>query len=259
MTLVFLVVWVGQFALEKHFKNMKNIICFTITCSLFSLIGSAVIGPAIAQVAAPDTNPPSQGAANPPSQAPAVAPSPLPIVDPANELKGIALVEALRKGGFVLYMRHAETGSLAEKCDENSLTAIGIENARIVGAALRDLRIPVGNVRSSVPCRTYMTAVTLGLGAVDITEDLNPIAPREGFDIGAARTKRLSETPVAGKNTVLVSHMHGSRKKEEWMHLQLGEIIVFRPDANACAEPVARIPVAGWAALKKSVADAAAR
>ncbi|MCY7387491.1 MAG: hypothetical protein LH481_05400, partial [Burkholderiales bacterium] len=89
--------------------------------------------------------------------------------------------------------------------------------------------------------------------------DLNPVAPREGFDIGAARTRRLNETPATGKNTLLVSHLHGSRKKDEWIHLQLGEIIVFRPDANARALPVARIPVAGWATLRKTIADAAAR
>ena len=110
-----------------------------------------------------------------------------------------------------------------------------------------------------MPCRANVTACTLDVGKVEITEDLNPVAPREGFDIGAARTKRLNEMPTAGTNTVLVSHLHGSRKKEEWVHLQLGEIIVFRPDANANAEPVARIPVAGWAALKKVMADAAVR
>ena len=259
MGLVFFVAWVGQFNLDQQFKNMKNLLCFISTSSLLSLIGTGVLAPAIAQIVAPEATPTVQGAANSPSQSPAVALGPLPIVDPANEIKGIALVEALRKGGYVLYMRHTEAGSLDEKCDENSLSAIGTENARIVGAALRDLRIPVGNVRSSVPCRTNMTGATLGLGTVEITEDLNPIAPREGFDIGAARSKRLNETPVVGKNTVLVSHMHGSRKKEEWLHLQIGEIIVFRPDSNALAVPVARIPVAGWAALKKLVVGAAAR
>lgn len=194
-----------------------------------------------------------------PVSPPPITPPTLPIVDPANELKGLALVEALHKGGFVLYMRHAETGVVSEKCDENSVSAIGSENARKVGAAIRDLKIPVGAVRSSHPCRCSVTASLLGLGAVELTEDLNPIAPREGFDIGAARSKQINEAPATGKNTVLVSHMHGSRKKEEWVHLQIGEIIVFKPVANARAEPVARIRVDGWAELKKSMADAAAR
>ena len=34
-----------------------------------------------------------------------------PFIDPAHEIKGIALVKALRGGGFVLFMRHAFAGS----------------------------------------------------------------------------------------------------------------------------------------------------
>ena len=184
------------------------------------------------------------------AQAPTIAPAPLPIVDPAKELKGPALLEALRKGGYVLYMRHAITGTVTEKCEKSNLSPAGEEQARNVGAAIRELKIPIGAVRSSQPCRCVDTARLLGLGDVDITEDLNPMAPREGFDIIAARFNRLNETPAAGKNTVLVSHLHGSRNKSEWLHLEMGEIIVFRPIANARPEPVARIPVAGWAALK---------
>ena len=188
----------------------------------------------------------------PAAPSPAAVAAPPPVVGPANELKGAALVEALRKGGFVLYMRHTETGVVTEKCEASNLSVIGEENARIVGAALRELKIPVGVVRSSQPCRCADTARLLGHGAVEITEDLNPVAPREGFEIGAARAKRLAEKPAAGTNTVLVSHLHGSRNKEEWLHLQMGEIIVFRPDAQPRAEPIARIPVGGWNALKSA-------
>ena len=85
-----------------------------------------------------------------------------------------------------MYMRHTETGNVTEKCDTTNLSAIGEENARSVGAAMRDLKIPIGAVRSSQPCRCAGTARLLGLGEVDITEDLNPVPPRPGFDIGAA-------------------------------------------------------------------------
>ena len=105
-------------------------------------------------------------------------------------------------------------------------------------------------MRSSFACRVADTARLLGLGAVEPSEDLNPVAPREGFDIGAARTRRLNEMPAAGTNTLLVSHLHGSRKKEEWLHLEMGEIIVFKPQGNAPAVPIARVRVAEWMALK---------
>jgi hypothetical protein len=183
----------------------------------------------------------------------------LPIVDAAKELKGATLISALRKGGFVLYMRHTEAGSPAEKCDQNSLSPVGTENARRVGLAIRELTIPIGAVRSSAPCRTNMTAITLGLGPVEVSEDLNPVAPRPGFDLGAARTARLNEAPPAGTNTILVSHLHGSRNRDEWLHLELGEIIVFRPVSGAHAEAVARVPVAKWPRLILEMTGATAR
>ena len=196
----------------------------------------------------------SPGQGTTPTQAPQLPPPQLPIIDPAKELKGAALIEALRKGGFVLYMRHAETGVVTEKCERSNLSAIGEENSRAVGSALRELNIPIGAVASSEPCRCADTARLLGFGTVDITEDLNPIAPRPGFDIGAARMKRLNEMPATGTNTMLVSHLHGSIKKEEWIHLQMAEVIVYRPDGRAQADAVARIPLATWLTLKKVVA-----
>ena len=200
---------------------------------------------------------PAPGLPTPPVAA--VQPA-LPTVDPAKELKGFALVEALRKGGFVLYMRHTETGFVTEKCEKSNLSAGGEVAASSVGAALRELKIPIGVVRSSQPCRTGDTARLLGLGTVEITEDLNPTPSREGMDIGALRSRRLAEMPPPGTNTVLVSHLHGSRKKEEWLHLGMGEIIVFRPDGKEGHEPVARITVADWVALKKLMAaDAVTR
>ena len=50
---------------------------------------------------------------------------------------------------------------------------------RVVGLAIRELRIPIGAKRVSA----------LGIGTGEITEDLNPAAPQEGFDISAARAK----------------------------------------------------------------------
>ena len=232
---------------------MKNTPIFTAIFIALAVSSVSAVTQTNAQTPPQETTPPASL-----SSSPAVVPVPptLPIVDPARELKGLALVEALRRGGFVLYMRHAETGLVTEKCDQSNLSPVGEENARNVGAALRELKIPIGAVRSSQPCRCADTARLLALGPVEITEDLNPIAPREGFDIGAARAKRLAETPLAGTNTVLVSHLHGSRKKEEWLHLGMAEIIVFRPEGNTHAEPVARVTVAGWTALKMALAPA---
>lgn len=200
--------------------------------------------------------PPSPAAAAVPSASPAaqvpVAP-PLPVIDPAKELKGTALIEALRGGGFVLYMRHTQTGVVTEKCGASNLSEKGEQDARIVGAALGQLNIPFGAVWSSEACRCADTARAVGVGKVEVTEDLNPVAPRAGFDIGAARTRRLVAMPLRGTNTLLVSHLHGSRDKAEWVHLEMGEVIVYRPDGGAVPVAVARIPLPGWAALRQAM------
>ncbi len=234
----------------------KMIVCLSVF--LLTTVCSAGVF-AQNQKTSPEQGTPPTSAPTLPPAAVVLPPSPLPLIDPANEIKGAALIEALRKGGFVLYMRHAETGVVTEKCEQSNLSVIGEENSRKVGAALRELNIPIGAVRSSEPCRCGDTARLLGLGAVDITEDLNPVAPRPGFDIAAARMKRLNEIPASGTNTVLVSHLHGSRNNEDWIHLEMAEVIVYRPDGTGRAEAVARIRVAGWLALRKAMAVPAAQ
>ena len=179
----------------------------------------------------------------------------LPLVDPANELKGAKLVDALRGGGYVLYMRHAlQIPPTTEKCDTSNLTPVGEEQARTVGAALRELRIPIGQVRSSQPCRNRDSARLLGFGPYEITDDLNPAGLREGFDVSAARLRQLQEAPPRGTNTLLVSHVHGSLKKEEWMHLEIAEVIVYRPDGKGGTTPVARVRVEGWEEVMRNFA-----
>ena len=225
--------------------GLSYVAVFVVLASMWTGVGAQSNAQPPAQVAVPvpSTNP----------SAPVPVAPPLPIVDPAKELKGGALIEALRGGGFVLYMRHTQTGLVTEKCGTSNLSEKGEQDARNIGAALRELNIPVGVVWSSEPCRCVDTARALGVGKVEVTEDLNPVAPRAGFDIGAARTRRLTAMPSRGTNTLLVSHLHGSRDKAEWVHLEMGEVIVYRPDGGAVPVAVARIPLTGWAVLKQAM------
>ena len=58
----------------------------------------------------------------------------------------------------------------------------------------------------------------------------------------------MGSIPAVGTNTLLVSHVHGSKDKSEWINLELAEIIVFRPDGKS-ALPVARIRDEAWPGL----------
>ncbi len=225
--------------------NKQKVLCILFACAAMSA-NSQVPEPAPAPAPAPSPALPSTLG----------NPTALPVVAPARELKGAALLEALRKGGYVLYMRHAlQIAPRLGPCEGSNLTPVGEEQARTVGNALRALKIPIGRVLSSEPCRNLDTARLLGFGEYEITIDLNPGGTPPGFDVGTARTARLAEMPRAGTNTILVSHVHGSKQLSEWLHLELAEIIVHRPDGKGGAEPVARVRVEGWGELIKGMGE----
>lgn len=176
------------------------------------------------------------------------------------------LVAALRKGGYNLYMRHAQSnvgqdGNLLqtpnwwENCTiQRNISDTGKDQARKVGAALRSLKIPVDSILASQFCRNRDTAHLMGLGPIEVTEDINhQIGQRPGFDINVSRFKRLASAPAKGSNTLLVSHTHGSPRAEERIMggVQEAEIVVYLPDGKGGSEPIARIPPSEWDNLIK--------
>src|SRR5688572_16752586 len=77
------------------------------------------------------------------------------------------IVERLREGGYVLYMRHASTDFSQddarmtgyEDCaSQRNLTEEGREEARRIGTHVKRLGIPIGEVLASPYCRTMETA-----------------------------------------------------------------------------------------------------
>jgi phosphohistidine phosphatase SixA len=210
----------------------------------------------------PTTTVPTSPQATPPAiSAPTQA---TPLFDPKTELKGSALIAALKLGGFVLYMRHAistngSDGALAttpswwENCAiQRNIADAGRVQARKVGAALRALNVPIEEIKTSQFCRARDTAHEMGLGAIEITEDLNhAIGQRPGFDVNVARFALLSRKPTSGSNVLLVSHTHGSPRTEERAmgSIQEAEIVVYRPNQNGGTEPIGRILVSEWDSL----------
>lgn len=178
----------------------------------------------------------------------AIQPYIYPQMDASKTLTGKTLLDALRKGGYVLYMRHTETGTVTADCNASNLTPRGERDAARVGAALKSLAIPFERIASSPVCRVQDTARHLGLGAFDAIEDLSN-TPRPGFDVHAAREKLLAIAPASGKNVLLVSHTQAGNTPSQPISLDYGEIVVFAPDGNGTAAPIARVKVDEWAVL----------
>ena len=123
----------------------------------------------------------------------------------------------LRRGGYVLYMRHgitdraqADTGRLFDRAGQRNLSAAGIAQVEAVSAAFDRLRIPLGLLRTSPVYRASDTAALMARGRpVDITMDL--VADDYTADVpGAIATLRraLATPPAPGTNTLLVGHIH---------------------------------------------------
>src|SRR2546423_4067563 len=86
---------------------------------------------------------------------------------PSDALSGPALVNALRRGGYVIYFRHTSTDfgqndegmtSYDDCTKQRNLTEQGRAEARAIGVAIAKLQIPIGDVLASPYCRTLETA-----------------------------------------------------------------------------------------------------
>lgn len=126
------------------------------------------------------------------------------------------IVRILRQGGLTLVMRHALTDTaisqrelLSSCATQRNLTVAGREQARAIGRAMRALRIPIGQVRTSPLCRTRDTArLAFGRATVDRMLVNTGILGTEADDRRRARALRafVRRPPKAGENTILVTH-----------------------------------------------------
>ena len=175
-----------------------------------------------------------------------------PAIEPKNALAGQALLVALRKGGYVLYMRHTQTGEMTEICTKSNLTIAGERDAARLGRNLTQARIPIGKILSSDKCRVIDTAKRLDLGEVTISDALTNHTSRESFDFHAARGRLLAERPAKGTNALLVGHLQAGNVIDQAIYLDFGEIVIFSPDGKGSTVPIGRIQQEDWHTLLTS-------
>lgn len=174
--------------------------------------------------------------------------------DPLHGLSGPALGQALQRGGYVVYFRHAATdmtrndaemASLTDCARQRPLNDDGRADARRIGEAIRALRAAPGDVLASPMCRTMETA-QLALGQARPSDAL----VLRGSDGRYADLVKLFATPVAaGRNRWIVGHGIPFRAIAGPPHLQEGEAAVLKPDGRGWTV-VGRVLPAGWDALR---------
>jgi hypothetical protein len=169
------------------------------------------------------------------------------------------IIEALRQGGYVLYMRHASTDfsqndaamTAYEDCSsQRNLTAKGRDQARAIGAHLKRLRIPIGEALASPYCRTMETA-RLAFGSARSTNEVRGGPVRSDDPQRYEGLVKLLSSPVpAGENRAISSHGNPFQAVAGPPYLAEGEIAVVRPEGDMRFTVLARIRPGDWSSLR---------
>jgi len=179
----------------------------------------------------------------------------------SQSLSNKELVRALEKGGYVLVMRHAssprevpdaKTANADNTKTERQLDETGRTTATKMGKAMRDLKIPIGDVLSSPTYRALETVrLAMWPNVMPIPElgdggqSMQGVAEAQGSWL----QKKVTEVPRSA-NTILVTHMPNlARAFPQISGVADGETLVFRPDGKGNAPLIGRIKIEEWPGL----------
>jgi phosphohistidine phosphatase SixA len=181
----------------------------------------------------------------------------------AQDLHGEALVKALQKGGYILVMRHAsspreapdkQTANSDNSKPERQLDEGGRNAAIAMGKAMRELRIPIGNVLSSPTYRTLETVRLAQFGTPQIFAELgdNGQSMQGGTAAQAAWLKKQVTHFPTGTNTIVVTHLPNITGAFPQLAsgLEDGEALIFGPDGKGQAILVTRVKIEEWPAMR---------
>jgi len=185
-------------------------------------------------------------------------------------------LESVRKGGYVIVIRHGLTTSdktdpmanpakadskadsmsnMAKKgTGERQLSEEGRAQAKAIGEAMHKLNIPVGMVMTSPLQRAVDTGTLLGYGTTTTNPDLGESGPALSPEENARRAdamRKLAGQRPADKNLVLVSHKPNILEAfgKDWSNVTEGEASVFEPDGKGGYKLIARVKSDEWNGL----------
>ena len=176
----------------------------------------------------------------------------------AQTLSGGTLIKALRQGGYVVVIRHAssprevpnkQTANPDNVNGERQLDEAGRAGSVAMGRALRDLKIPVGEVLTSPTYRALETVRLARLANPQTRPELGDGGQSmQGVTEGQAAWLRDRVTHLpSGTNTIIVTHMPNiSRAFPAWGAVDDGEAVIVGTGGRV----VGRIRMDEWPRLK---------
>ena len=185
----------------------------------------------------------------------------------AADLDG--LVSSLKDGGYVIVFRHGATDDSQKdvypfKFDDMSaqrqLSEKGRDLARELGAALRKLGVPIGEVYTSRLNRAVESGKLLGGKDVWPVDELtdsgagsaSAMANPDGKNAKAGRAVRdlVNAAPKPGVNNLAVTHKTNVADAfgKEFSDIREGEALVYKTSSSGPAALVARVQANEWIA-----------
>ena len=168
------------------------------------------------------------------------------------------LLEQLKRGDHILYVRHLDTRQdqvdqqpmdLNDCKTQRNLSDAGRARGLTIARAIKASGLPVGRVVSSPMCRTLETAKIL-VGRTESDPDLFfaiGLTEAENRQKGLALRKLLTTAPRAGTVTLIVGHTANLQEAVGLWPKPEGVAYVFRPDGAGGVQAVARIAPETWA------------
>jgi phosphohistidine phosphatase SixA len=162
------------------------------------------------------------------------------------------LWESLRKGGYVILMRHASTepglgdpnGYRLDDCaTQRNLSEAGRVEARRVGERLRAERVAIARAYTSPWCRCRETA-RLAFGAAEDWEPLSSFfdMPHREAELTETVRKRILGLSIRkpGGNVAMVTHNVNIAALTK-LSVAPGEMVVVRPDGCCALRTLGRL------------------
>jgi phosphohistidine phosphatase SixA len=185
----------------------------------------------------------------------------------AADLDG--LVSSLKDGGYVIVFRHGATDDSQKdvypfKFDDMSaqrqLSEKGRDLARELGAALKKLGVPIGEVYTSRLNRAVESGKLLGGKDVSPVDELtdsgagsaSAMANPDGKNAKAGRAVRdlVNAAPKPGVNNLAVTHKTNVADAfgKEFSDIREGEALVYKTSSSGPAALIVRVQANEWIA-----------
>ena len=185
----------------------------------------------------------------------------------AQRLSGEEIIDALRDGGYVIVMRHAPAsleaarnrggggggggfgggrggrgGDPAPEPTEEALEQSSIEMLTGMRYAIWRFEVPIGAIYASPTQRAREHAEEIPFVDVEIVDELAGEAASSGWLAG-----KLREAPIAGSNTIVVTHSPNIQSDVGIDAVAEGEALIISPGADP--EVVGRLTLREWSVL----------